>query len=94
MRVCPTEFSQQQQHSPKKGGGVSIHRDRGDHSSLPGSPFIVRSGADALRSHPAGSTAWTPPLRSCRAAALPRAAPSPNEAGRRACALGLGEGGS
>ena len=70
MRVCPTEFSQQQQHSPKKGGGVSIHRDRGDHSSLPGSPFIVRSGADALRSHPVGLAPPRGP-RPCAAAALP-----------------------
>ena len=101
MRVPPTELREQQQHSPKKGGGVSIHRDRGEHSSLPGSPFIVRSGADALRSHPVGLAPPRGP-RPCAAAALPLSRGLPARALLRrptwragACApWALGRGGS
>ena len=66
MRVLRTELCEQQQHSPKKGGGVSIHRDRGDHSSRAEGPTLRPF---ALRSHPVG---LAPPRgrRPCAAAAL------------------------
>merc|ERR1712185_833733 len=63
MRVLPNRIALTTTTFAKKGW-------RGEHSSRSGSPFIVRSGADALRSHPVGLAPPRGP-RPCAAAALP-----------------------
>ena len=71
MRVLRNRILSTTTTFAKKGWRGEHSSDRGEHSSLPGSPFIVRSGADALRSHPVGLAPPRGP-RPCAAAALPR----------------------